>query len=154
MLSRHSRRHARTPRDDTYVRGFSLVMRRAAALSVLALAIAITPTTSTSAALAMTPERSTASCSPGVPEKHCLTAMYVYNFVVSHGYAAPPSLKGNLPYRDDFGQLPAGGDYREYRLYRTPGSEERLVIDRNNPEGNSWFTENHYIDFVQFYLTL
>jgi len=129
-------------------------MRRAATLGVVAMAIAATPTAPTPTAAATTPERVTVNCSPGVPEKHCPTAIHVYNFVVSHNFAAPPNLKGNLPYRDDFGKLRPGGDYREYRLYRTPGSSERLVIDRSNPEGNSWFTEDHYDNFVQFYLTL
>ncbi len=102
----------------------------------------------------MTPMRSTANCGPGVPEKDCPTAEYVYQFIVSHNYAAPPGLKGNGDYGNDTGKLPAGGDYREYRLYSTPGSSERLVIDRANPEGNSWFTNDHYTTFIQFYLTL
>lgn len=55
-------------------------------------------------------------------------------------------------YRNSTGLLPAGGDYVEYRLYDTPGSEPRLVIDKSNPAGNSWYTADHYQHFVQFYL--
>jgi ribonuclease len=130
------------------------VMRQVATLVVLAMTMVLNPVNTSPTALAMTPERLAANCSPGVPEKDCRTAEYVYTFVVSHNYAAPPGLKGNKPFIDEFGLLPAGGDYREYRLYGTPHSAERLVIDRTNPEGNSWFTGDHYASFVQFYLTL
>lgn len=132
----------------------------AAAVALVVLAITIFTGTSTSAtsttptASAATPARSTVNCSPGVPEKDCRAAEVVYKFAVSHNYAAPPGLKGNAEYSNNTGRLPAGGDYREYRLHSTPGSAERLVIDRDNPEGNSWFTHDHYQTFVQFYLTL
>jgi hypothetical protein len=128
-------------------------MHLAATFTVLVVAVAFSSTSTATTASAMTPERIATNCSPGIPEKDCRTAEFVYTFVVSHNYAAPPGLKGNKPFRDEFGLLP-GGDYREYRLYGNPGSAERLVIDRNNPEGNSWFTNDHYASFIQFYLTL
>lgn len=131
-------------------------VRQIAVLIALAGLIAVGSTSTTATALATTPGHKTANCSPGVPEKDCRTAEYVYKFAVSHNYAAPKGLEGNGEYRNETGLLPAGGDYREYRLYSRRGSSERLVIDRNNPEGNSWYTNDHYQpgSFVQFYLTL
>jgi guanyl-specific ribonuclease Sa len=129
-------------------------MRKATALVALAIAIAITLHTAAPTAGATTPQRITVNCSPGVPEKDCPTATYVYQFVVSHNFTPPTNLKGGGRFEDKFGLLPAGGDYLEYRLYQLPGSPERLVIDRSNPDGNSWFTGDHYASFVQFYLTL
>ena len=129
-------------------------MRQIGVLIALVITVAMGSATATPTAFAMAPERSAANCSPGVPEKDCRTAEYVYKFAVSHNYSPPIGLKGGSPFIDKFGLLPAGGDYREYRLYSYPGSVERLVIDRSNPEGNSWFTNDHYTTFVQFYLTL
>jgi hypothetical protein len=112
-------------------------MRQTGVLIALAITVAMGSATATPTAFAMAPERSAVNCSPGVPEKDCRTAEYVYKFAVSHNYAAPKGLRGNGEYRNEKGLLPAGGDYREYRLYSSRGSAERLVIDRNNPEGNS-----------------
>lgn len=128
-------------------------VRHAAALIILAIAVAVGPTTAAHAS-GLAPLRITVNCSPGVPAKDCPTAADVYNFAVSHNFNPPPHLKGGGRFEDKFGLLPAGGDYLEYRLYPTPGSTERLVIDRSNPGGNSWFTPDHYASFVQFYLTL
>jgi hypothetical protein len=106
------------------------------------------------AAPAAAPSSVLATCSPGVPIEHCGAAAYVYSFAVSHNWSPPPGLAGNGPYRNSDGQLAAGGSYFEYRLYSTPGSMERLVIDKDNPAGNTWFTATHYSlgSFVQFYL--
>lgn len=99
------------------------------------------------------PVSARAACSPGVPAQHCQAAIATYEFVISHSGAAPPGHAGNRPYRNDTGLLPAGGAYSEYDIYPRSGPRggERLVIDRNNPEGNSWFTADHYVSFVQFY---
>jgi hypothetical protein len=130
------------------------VLRQLTTLVILTITLVVGSTTAISAAGAVAPDRVTANCSPGIPEKDCQTAAFVYRFVVSHGYTPPRNLKGGKRYENNTGLLPSGGDYLEYRLYQTPGSSERLVIDRNNPEGNSWFTNIHYKKFTQFYLTL
>jgi guanyl-specific ribonuclease Sa len=94
-----------------------------------------------------------ASCSPGVPAQHCGQATIIYNFVVSHNYSPPAGYQGGGVYGNTNGLLPPpSGQYREYRLYTTPGSAQRLVIDDANPGGNSWFTPDHYATFAQFYL--
>lgn len=152
--SHRIRRFVRNRRDPSEAPSARHAIRQVAALVVLAVLIVVGSTGATPPAFAMTPERTATNCSPGIPAKDCGPAEYVYHFAVSHNYAAPPGLKGNGQYRNENGLLPAGGDYREYRLYSSPGSSERLVIDRNSPEGNSWFTNDHYASFVQFYLTL
>lgn len=97
------------------------------------------------------PGHSNANCRGGIPEQHCEAAAYVYRFARSHNFAPPPGYKGGSPYRNETGKLPAGGDYLEYRIYTTPGSSERLVLDRND-SGSAWFTPDHYTTFMKFWL--
>ena len=96
-----------------------------------------------------------ANCSPGIPATDCQATMNTYNFVTTHNFAAPPGLSGNKPYQNSTGLLPAGGAYLEYDIY-PPGPNgrlsQRLVVDRNNTQGNSWFSPDHYGSFSQFYI--
>lgn len=97
------------------------------------------------------------SCVPGgcddqppactIPREHCAAALYVYEFAVSHNYSPPPGLRGGSVFRNTNGKLPPGGDYLEYRIYSTPGSAERIVIDRNT--NDAWFTGDHYATFEE-----
>lgn len=94
-----------------------------------------------------------ASCSAGIPAGDCQTAIYVYNFVVSHNFAAPAGLKGGSEYLNTTGLLPPPVTrYQEYRLYSDPGNEPRLVIDIGNTGSGSWYTGDHYASFVQFFI--
>jgi hypothetical protein len=95
-----------------------------------------------------------ANCSPGIPASDCQATMNTYNFLTTHNFATPPGLSGNKPYQNSTGLLPAGGAYLEYDIY-PPGPNgrlsQRLVVDRNNTPGNSWFSPDHYDSFSQFY---
>jgi hypothetical protein len=82
-----------------------------------------------------------------IPQEHCEAALFVYDFAISHNYSPPPGYKGGGVYRNTNGLLPPGGDYLEYRIYTTPGSAERIVIDRNTDD--AWFTGDHYASFEE-----
>ena len=97
------------------------------------------------------------SCVPGacddlppactIPQQHCEAALYVYEFALSHNYSPPPGYRGGGTFRNTDGKLPPGGDYLEYRIYTTPGSAERIVIDKNT--NDAWFTGDHYETFQE-----
>ncbi len=109
--------------------------------------------TSTTTVISTSVRPNAANCSPGISSADCSAAATVYNFATSHNYSPPSGYSGGSVYENTTGLLPAGGNYREYDIYKVkPRASERLVIDIDNPEGNSWFTPDHYDSFVQFYL--
>ncbi|WP_420807881.1 ribonuclease domain-containing protein [Amycolatopsis antarctica] len=132
-------------------------MRRVTVALCGALSIfALTTSAHASEATPLSPERAvvSANCSPGVQPQDCNAAAFVYNYALSHNFNGPPNHKAH-PYGNTDGQLPAGGDYITYDIYvTTPRSDQRIVIDKNNPSGNSWYTHDHYEpgSFYQFFL--
>jgi guanyl-specific ribonuclease Sa len=82
-----------------------------------------------------------------IPQEHCEAALYVHDFALSHNYSPPPGYRGGGVYRNTTNKLPPGGDYLEYRIYKTPASAERIVIDRNT--NDTWFTGDHYVSFQE-----
>ena len=108
---------------------------------------------------ARTPATAVAGCSPGVPAYDCAAAISTYEFVTTHNYSPRAGMSGGKVYRNGTGELPAGGDYREFDIYprnATGRTAERLVIDVGNPAGNSWYTPQHFApgSFVQFYVVV
>lgn len=118
-----------------------------------AVAADLTPATHAKTTAASTAEAP--QCVPGgcenlppsctIPQEHCEAALFVYDFAVTHNYSPPPGYKGGSAYHNTNGLLPPNGNYLEYRIYTTPGSAERIVIDRNTDD--VWFTGDHYASF-------
>ncbi|MGH3589123.1 MAG: ribonuclease domain-containing protein [Pseudonocardia sp.] len=82
-----------------------------------------------------------------IPQEHCEAALYVDEFAKTHNYSPPPGYKGGGTFRNTNGKLPPGGDYLEYRIYKTAGSPERIVIDRSTD--TTWFSSDHYATFEE-----
>jgi hypothetical protein len=78
---------------------------------------------------------------PVIPQK----AYDIYNYVMSHNFAAKKYYPGNTVFENNKQQLPPG-DYREYDLdprppTGTPRGLERIVVEI--PSGKAWYSPNH-----------
>jgi guanyl-specific ribonuclease Sa len=135
-----------------------------AVFSILALVISTLALSGTATAASAQPEYAQVnvgsmrilgcpSSSP-IAAEDCPHILEVYHFVLDHNWSPPPGLKGGKPYLNTNGKLPPG-DYREYDIYPAPAGggrgPKRLVMDKNDPVGNSWYTADHYVGFVSFY---
>ena len=85
---------------------------------------------------------------PDVPDE----AYAVEQFARTHNFSPPPGLKGNSPFEDAEHGLPALlRPYKEYDVFPSlPGAgrrSERVILSDRIPYA-SWYTPNHYDNFI------
>jgi hypothetical protein len=96
-------------------------------------------------------------CHPRIDQVDCDAAVFVYEFVLTHNWAAPRGYAGGKEFVDKNGDLPPGGEYKEYDIYPKPPPNsggrdaKRVVIDKVSQ--SMFYTDDHFATFIRLTYT-